>query len=53
MPAAHSEKRMFTYHTRVTLSPDQDRALAKYAALFYRVERTLHADLQKGKGQSC
>jgi len=48
MPA-HSEKRIFTYQTRVTLSPDHERALADYAALFCRVERTLHADLQSGK----
>ena len=48
MPA-HSEKRIFTYHTRVTLSRDQDRALADYAALLCRAERTLHGDLQRGK----
>ena len=48
MPA-QSEKRIFTYQTRVTLTPDQHRALADYAALFCRVERTLHADLQSGK----
>jgi len=47
--SAHSEKRIFTYQTRVTLTPDQERALADYAALFCRVERTLHADLQSGK----
>lgn len=31
------------------MTPDQDRALSDYAALFGRVERTLYADLQKGK----
>ena len=32
MPA-QSEKRIFTYQTRVTLTPDQHRALADYAGL--------------------
>ena len=32
MPA-HSEKRIFTYQTRVTLTPDHERALADYTAL--------------------
>src|SRR5215469_1686638 len=40
---------VFTYHTRVSLTPEQDQILREYAILFGHVERTLFADIEKGK----
>jgi len=39
----------FTYHTRVSVTPEQDQILREYAILFGHVERTLFADLEKGR----
>ena len=41
--------RLVTYHTRVLVTPEQDQKLRDYATLFGQVERTLYADIQKGK----
>lgn len=49
MQPAKSESRQFTYQTRLVLDSDQDCVLCEYAALMGRVERTLFADLMKGK----
>ena len=43
------KRQVFTYQTRVSVTPEQDTMLAEYAVRFGRVERTLHRDLQKGK----
>ncbi len=48
MPSSNS-RHVFSYQTRVGVTPDEDKALAAYAALFGRVERTLYADLRKGQ----
>jgi hypothetical protein len=48
MPSSNS-RHVFSYQTRVRVRPDEDKALAEYAALFGRVERTLYADLRKGQ----
>ena len=43
------KRQVFTYQTRVSVTPEQDTMLGEYAVRFGRVERTLHRDLQKGK----
>ncbi len=48
MPSSNS-RHVFSYQTRVGVTADEDKALAEYAALFGRVERTLYADLRKGQ----
>jgi hypothetical protein len=40
---------VFTYHTRIPVTPEQDQILRAYAILFGHVERTLFADIEKGK----
>ena len=40
---------VFTYHTRVSVTPEQDQMLRAYAILFGHVERTLFTDIEKGK----
>ena len=47
--AANEKRHVFTYQTRVSVSPEQDQMLGEYAARFGRVERTLYRDLQKGE----
>ena len=43
---------VFTYQTRLTLTPDLDVALTAYAALYGHVERSLFAAVQSaGPGQ--
>ena len=42
MPSSNS-RHVFSYQTRVGVTPDKDKAFAEYAALFGRVERTLYA----------
>ena len=45
-----NEKRhVFTYQTRIFVTPEQDQMLLEYAARFGRVERTLYRDLEKGE----
>jgi hypothetical protein len=39
---------VFTYQTRVSVTPEQDKRLREYAVRFGRVERTLYRDMQKG-----
>ena len=40
---------VFMYQTRVEVSAEQDQLLREYASLFGHVERTLFADIEKGK----
>ena len=47
MPA-NPEGAVFTYQTRVVVTPKQDQMLREYASLFGHVERTLFAEIQKG-----
>jgi Activator of Hsp90 ATPase homolog 1-like protein len=51
MSSEHNQP-VFTYHTRVSVTPEQDQMLRGYTSLFGRVERTLYADMQKGKDAS-
>jgi hypothetical protein len=37
---------VFTYHTRVSVTPEQDQILREYAILFGHVERSLFADIE-------
>jgi len=37
----NENKQVFTYQTRVSLTPEQDKMLREYAVRFGRVERTL------------
>src|SRR5215469_1659650 len=47
--SSHQDKPIFTYQTRVSVTPQQDQLLREYARRFGHIERTLFADLQKGK----
>lgn len=47
--ASKQKHPVFTYHTRVQVTPEQDHLLRDYASLFGRVERSLYAELEKGK----
>src|ERR1700758_2891581 len=44
---ANQKRHVFTYQTRVCVTPEQDKMLREYAVR--RVERTLYGDLQKGE----
>src|SRR6201984_2169449 len=46
---ANQKRHVFTYQTRVCVTPEQDKRLREYAVRFGRVERTLYGDLQKGE----
>ena len=46
---ANQKRHVFTYQTRVLVTPEQDQMLREYAVRFGRVERTLYRDLQKGE----
>jgi len=48
MPA-NQKRHVFTYQTRVCVTPEQDKMLREYGVRFGRVERTLYGDLQKGE----
>ena len=48
MPA-NQDAPVFTYQTRVSVTPEQDQLLRNYARLFGQVERTLFADIERGK----
>src|SRR6201990_2562184 len=48
MPA-NQKRHVFTYQTRVLVTPEQDKMLREYGVRFGRVERTLYGDLQKGQ----
>ena len=47
--ASHQDRPIFTYQTRISVTPEQDQLLREYARRFGHIERTLFADLQKGK----
>ena len=47
--AANQDSPVFSYQTRVAVTAEQDHLLREYARLFGHVERTLFADLQRGK----
>lgn len=49
MQLIKSESQMFTYRTRPALEESVSQALFLYASLMGKIERTLFADLQKGK----
>ena len=44
----NENRQVFTYQTRVSVTPEQDKRLREYAVLFGRVERTLYREMQKG-----
>ena len=44
----NENRRVFTYQTRVSVTPEQDQMLREYAVRFGRVERTLYREMQKG-----
>jgi hypothetical protein len=44
----NENRQVFTYQTRVPVTPEQDQKLREYAVLFGRVERTLYGEMQKG-----
>src|ERR1700745_4193415 len=48
MPA-NQKRHVFTYQSRVCVTPEQDKMLREYGVRFGRVERTLYGDLQKGE----
>src|ERR1700758_4252632 len=48
MPAKQ-KRHVFTYQTRVCVTPEQDKMLREYGVRFGRVEHTLYGDLQKGE----
>src|ERR1700746_38784 len=48
MPA-NQKRHVFTYQTRVCVTPEQDKMLRGYGVRFGRVERTLYGDLQKSE----
>src|ERR1700752_3736916 len=48
MPA-NQKRHVFTYQTRVGVTPEQDKMLREYGVRVGRVERTLYGDLQKGE----
>jgi len=47
--AGNHDSPVFSYQTRVAVTAEQDSLLREYARLFGHVERTLFADLQRGK----
>lgn len=47
--SSRPDRPIFTYQTRVWVTPEQDQLLREYARRFGHIERTLFADLQKGK----
>src|SRR5271170_4750443 len=53
MPHDRSESQIFTYRTRPALEDDVCHILSIYAALMGKIERTLFADLQRGKKASA
>jgi IS605 OrfB family transposase len=44
----NQNRQVFTYQTRVSVTPEQDKMLREYAVRFGRVERTLYREMQKG-----
>ena len=44
----NENRQVFTYQTRVSVTPEQDNMLREYALRFGRVERTLFGEMQKG-----
>ena len=44
----NENRQVFTYQTRVSVTPEQDKMLREYAVRFGRVERTLYREMQKG-----
>jgi IS605 OrfB family transposase len=44
----NKNRQVFTYQTRVSVTPEEDKKLREYAVLFGRVERTLYVEMQKG-----
>src|SRR5246127_5247505 len=46
---SNQKRHVFTYQTRVLVTPEQDKMLREYGVRFGRVERTLYGDLQKGE----
>src|SRR5215469_11439508 len=48
MPS-RQDRPIFTYQTRVSVTPQQDQLLREYARRFGHIEQTLFADLEKGK----
>src|ERR1700751_4378749 len=46
---SNQKRHVFTYQTRVCVTPEQDKMLREYGVRFGRVERTLYGDLQKGE----
>ena len=46
--SGNENRRVFTYQTRVSVTPEQDKMLREYAVRFGRVERTLYREMQKG-----
>jgi hypothetical protein len=47
--AEHQDKPVVTYQTRVSVTPEQNQWLRQYARRFGRIERTLFADIERGK----
>jgi hypothetical protein len=47
--AENQDKPVFTYQTRVSVTPEQDQWLRQYARRFGHIERTLFRDMQRGK----
>ncbi len=47
-----SDSQTFTYQTRLTLDEGTSSILCQYACIFGKIERTLFADLQRGKDAS-
>src|SRR6516164_770782 len=44
----NKNRQVFTYQTRVSVTPQQDKKLREYAVLSGRVERTLFGEMQNG-----
>ena len=44
----NENRQVFTYQTRVSVTPEQDKMLREYAVRFGRVERILYREMQKG-----
>jgi len=44
----NENRQVFTYQTRVSVTPEQDQMLRECAVRFGRVERTLYREMQKG-----
>lgn len=44
-----TDKQIFTYQTRLRLTPEQDALLTSYAEIYGKAERTLFANLRAGK----